>query len=170
MCNQVKENHMVDQRASLSQIQQLAHPFKLSPTASSATLSAEFEGQDEEDSLQSKKRGGVDLSKAKAKKSKKVVDEKLKPKELLSESQKRLNHVQSEQKRRANIKEGFAFLERLTPSLYNQPPISQGPGNTGGGHSKQAVLKGAAEYIVELKDQLKQLNQQIALLKGSRVF
>ncbi|KAJ3336567.1 hypothetical protein HDU91_001743 [Kappamyces sp. JEL0680] len=106
------------------------------------------------------KKGGV------SKKKEDIKPPTPKPKELLSDSQKKLNHVQSEQRRRANIKEGFDLLERLTPSLYNQAPIPQGPGNTGGGHSKQAVLKGAAEYIMQLQEQVELLKRQLASTTG----
>ena len=71
-------------------------------------------------------------------------------KELLTEEQKKTNHVLSEQRRRALIKEGFELLEKLTPSLAGKP-VSTGPGNTGGCHSKSAVLFAAAKYIEELQ-------------------
>ena len=82
-------------------------------------------------------------------------------KELLTEEQKKTNHVLSEQRRRALIKEGFDLLERLTPSLAGGP-VSAGPGNTGGGHSKSTVLFAAAKHIEELQSQVKHLEAALA--------
>ena len=81
-------------------------------------------------------------------------------KELLSEEQKKVNHVLSEQRRRALIKEGFEKLEKLTPAL-SLAPVSAGPGNTGGGHSKSAILFSAAAYIEELQRTVNALKAQL---------
>lgn len=81
--------------------------------------------------------------------------------DLLTENEKRQNHVVSEQKRRAMIKDGFQRLIDLTPSLSDSPPVSTGPGNTGGTHSKSTVLFKAAEYIFQLKQQVAMLERQI---------
>lgn len=81
-------------------------------------------------------------------------------KELLTEEQKKTNHVLSEQRRRALIKEGFELLEKLTPSLAGKP-VSTGPGNTGGCHSKSAVLFAAAKYIEELQALVNDLESKL---------
>ncbi|KAJ3276721.1 hypothetical protein HDV01_002774 [Terramyces sp. JEL0728] len=81
--------------------------------------------------------------------------------DLLTEDEKRVNHVVSEQRRRKLIREGFQVLVDLTPSLSNSPPVSSGPGNTGGGHSKSTILFKAADYISELKAQVENLTSQL---------
>jgi len=70
------------------------------------------------------------------------------PRENLSEEQKRSNHIQSEQKRRNLIKQGFHELEILVPELRS------------GGFSKSNMLVEAAKYLEELiegNDALKRL-------------
>jgi hypothetical protein len=62
-----------------------------------------------------------------------------KKKELLSSEQKKANHVNSEQRRRSNIRNGFQTLSDYIPSL------------AGANHSKSTVLNKACEYIVFLK-------------------
>jgi hypothetical protein len=62
-----------------------------------------------------------------------------KKKENLTMDQRRVNHINSEQKRRDQIKEGYADLERLVPGLR------------GLNASKSAALKYTAEYIVNLE-------------------
>ena len=58
--------------------------------------------------------------------------------EHLSEAEKRQNHIQSEQKRRNQIKYGFDTLTELVPELR------------GGGYSKSAVLQHATVYVENL--------------------
>ncbi|KAI0137413.1 hypothetical protein BJ170DRAFT_60169 [Xylariales sp. AK1849] len=60
------------------------------------------------------------------------------PRENLSDSQKRANHIRSEQKRRTLIKEGFDDLTEIVPNLKN------------GGYSKSAMLQMAGEWLDEL--------------------
>ncbi|KAJ2972711.1 hypothetical protein NQ176_g7003 [Zarea fungicola] len=78
------------------------------------------------------------------------------PRENLTESQKRENHIRSEQKRRTLIKEGFDDLCELVPGLK------------GGGFSKSTMLTMAAEWLEELLQgndilatQLKAMGQEI---------
>jgi hypothetical protein len=89
-----------------------------------------------------------------------VEDDKQPKRELLTENEKRLNHVVSEQRRRALIKDGFTTLVELTPELQ-QSPVNTGPGNTGGSHSKSTILFKAADYIKELKQQIEGLQAQL---------
>ncbi|KAI8901253.1 hypothetical protein BC833DRAFT_578549 [Globomyces pollinis-pini] len=81
--------------------------------------------------------------------------------DLLTESEKRVNHVVSEQRRRKLIREGFQVLVDLTPALSSVVPTSTGPGNTSGQHSKSTVLFKAADYIRELKQQVEFLTAQL---------
>jgi hypothetical protein len=60
--------------------------------------------------------------------------------ENLSDAQKRENHIQSEQKRRNLIKQGFDDLCTLVPGL------------NAGGYSKAAVLAQTLEFLTELLD------------------
>lgn len=75
--------------------------------------------------------------------------------EQLTEAEKRANHIQSEQKRRNQIKFGFDTLTEMVPDLK------------GGGYSKSAVLQHAAVYVetlvggnATLRDLLKGLEEQ----------
>ncbi|EEH42227.1 uncharacterized protein PADG_07047 [Paracoccidioides brasiliensis Pb18] len=61
-----------------------------------------------------------------------------KPRENLTEEQKRTNHILSEQKRRNLIKQGFDDLCSLVPELH------------GGGFSKSTMLIQAAEWLEDL--------------------
>jgi len=76
------------------------------------------------------------------------------PRENLSETQKRENHIKSEQKRRTVIKEGFDDLCDLVPGLK------------GGGFSKSAMLTMAAEWLEELMQGNSQLRLQLAGVEG----
>ena len=58
--------------------------------------------------------------------------------EQLTEAEKRANHIQSEQKRRNQIKTGFDTLTDIVPELK------------GGGYSKSAVLQHAAVFVQNL--------------------
>ncbi|KAI0900455.1 hypothetical protein F4806DRAFT_491345 [Annulohypoxylon nitens] len=60
------------------------------------------------------------------------------PRENLTDSQKRENHIKSEQKRRGAIKEGFDDLSELVPNLK------------GGGYSKSTMLSIAGEWLEAL--------------------
>ncbi|KAI1210609.1 uncharacterized protein F4807DRAFT_459451 [Annulohypoxylon truncatum] len=60
------------------------------------------------------------------------------PRENLTDSQKRENHIKSEQKRRGAIKEGFDDLSELVPNLK------------GGGYSKSTMLTIAGEWLEAL--------------------
>lgn len=75
--------------------------------------------------------------------------------EQLTEAEKRANHIQSEQKRRNQIKSGFDTLTEMVPDLK------------GGGYSKSAVLQHAAVYVenllganIALRDMLRGLEEQ----------
>jgi len=56
----------------------------------------------------------------------------------LTEQEKKNNHIQSEQKRRAAIREGFDELAGLIPGLNGQ------------GRSEAVVLEGSSKFIREL--------------------
>ncbi|KAF3914264.1 hypothetical protein AA313_de0207484 [Arthrobotrys entomopaga] len=75
--------------------------------------------------------------------------------ENLSEAQKRENHIQSEQKRRNLIREGFDDLCNLVPELR------------GGGYSKSAILIHAANFLEQLEDGNKALQTRIKQLGGA---
>ncbi|EPS45039.1 hypothetical protein H072_1064 [Dactylellina haptotyla CBS 200.50] len=75
--------------------------------------------------------------------------------ENLSEAQKRENHIQSEQKRRNLIREGFDDLCNLVPELR------------GGGYSKSAILIHAANFLEQLDEGNKTLQRRIKQLSGS---
>ncbi|CAO3632368.1 unnamed protein product [Cunninghamella echinulata] len=77
---------------------------------------------------------------------------------VLSQDEKRANHIASEQKRRQNIRNGFKQLSDIIPTLKNMP------------HSKSTILFKAADYIKHtekrnkiLQDRLKHLQRKLAL-------
>jgi hypothetical protein len=67
----------------------------------------------------------------------------------LTEQQKRQNHILSEQKRRNQIKEGYAEMERLVPGLND------------GNLSKSNMLNEAADYLRVLRDRNAAIVQRI---------
>ncbi|KAG5289222.1 HLH transcription factor [Histoplasma ohiense] len=76
-----------------------------------------------------------------------------KPRENLTEEQKRTNHILSEQKRRNLIKQGFDDLCALVPELH------------GGGFSKSTMLIQAAEWLEDLLHGNELLRNQLDELK-----
>lgn len=72
--------------------------------------------------------------------------------ENLTEEQKRSNHIQSEQKRRNLIKEGFEDLHRMVPELRS------------GGFSKSNMLVEAAAFMRKLRDENQLLREQLQSL------
>ncbi|KAI7869284.1 hypothetical protein BDF14DRAFT_343401 [Spinellus fusiger] len=70
-------------------------------------------------------------------------------KELLTEDEKRANHIASEQKRRSTIRSGFKDLTDLIPALKNI------------NHSKSTVLFKAVDYIHSLEKKTKQLQDRM---------
>ncbi|KAF3910519.1 hypothetical protein ABW21_db0200327 [Orbilia brochopaga] len=75
--------------------------------------------------------------------------------ENLSEAQKRENHIQSEQKRRNLIREGFDDLCNLVPELR------------GGGYSKSAILIHAANFLEQLEEGNQALQTRVKQLGGT---
>ncbi|KAI9718233.1 MAG: hypothetical protein M1812_004223 [Candelaria pacifica] len=71
----------------------------------------------------------------------------------LSEEAKRANHIQSEQKRRDLIKQGFDDLGEIVPELH------------GGSFSKSAILVQAADWIEEIVQGNEELTAQLKSLK-----
>lgn len=74
--------------------------------------------------------------------------------ENLSEQQKRSNHIQSEQRRRNLIKQGFDDLCTLVPSLRT------------GGHSKSGILVQAADWLEDLLKGNEELKVVLESLKS----
>ena len=73
--------------------------------------------------------------------------------ELLSEEEKRANHIASEQKRRSTIRNGFKDLTDLVPSLKNM------------NNSKSNVLFQAVEFIKYLEQRNRGLQSKIKSLE-----
>ncbi|KAI8639178.1 hypothetical protein BD408DRAFT_392789 [Parasitella parasitica] len=77
--------------------------------------------------------------------------------ELLSDDQKRANHIASEQKRRANIRIGFEKLVAVVPTLSS-------------GHKSEAlILQKSVEHLrqlVESKSLLKERARELQLMLG----
>ena len=82
-----------------------------------------------------------------------------KSKELLTEQEKRLNHIASEQKRRQNIKLGFEALSKLIPSVRN---ASENHANLP--PSKTAILAQAIDYLAHLESRNHKLRERARLL------
>ncbi|RKP11156.1 Myc-type, basic helix-loop-helix domain-containing protein, partial [Thamnocephalis sphaerospora] len=73
-------------------------------------------------------------------------------KELLTEEQKRVNHIRSEQKRRDAIRHGFQDLSEIVPALH------------GVRVSKSVMLEEAAAWIAQLETECCQLQNEINML------
>ncbi|KAI9316176.1 hypothetical protein BX666DRAFT_1859462, partial [Dichotomocladium elegans] len=71
------------------------------------------------------------------------------PHELLTESEKRANHIASEQRRRQNIRLGFEQLVDVVPTL------------TQGSRSEAVILQKSVEHIRHLLAAKNDLEQQI---------
>lgn len=87
-----------------------------------------------------------------------------KTRELLTEDEKRVNHVYSEQRRRNLIRIGFQNLVDITPVLAQSS--GGGSGTHTGQHSKSHILEKSAEYIIHLKGQVMQLQRQLQASNG----
>lgn len=75
----------------------------------------------------------------------------------LTDKEKRENHIRSEQKRRNQIKEGFASLLEMMPNS-----VSDGAGN-----SKCIILSKSVDWMTSLKDGNERLRAQLIQLGGS---
>uniref|UniRef100_A0A1B6DC96 BHLH domain-containing protein n=3 Tax=Clastoptera arizonana TaxID=38151 RepID=A0A1B6DC96_9HEMI len=70
---------------------------------------------------------------------------------------KRVCHINAEQKRRCNIKNGFDTLHALIPQLNQNPNAKL---------SKAAMLQKGAEYIRQLRNERNQLKEEMDNLRG----
>ncbi|KAL7335496.1 hypothetical protein PS15p_200960 [Mucor circinelloides] len=77
------------------------------------------------------------------------------PHELLSESQKKANHIASEQKRRQNIRIGFDQLIDIVPSLNH------------GNRSEALILQKSVDHIRYLISMKNELKNQVRDLQGT---
>ncbi|KAI9021582.1 Myc-type, basic helix-loop-helix domain-containing protein, partial [Phycomyces nitens] len=73
--------------------------------------------------------------------------------DLLTEDEKRANHIASEQKRRNTIRSGFKDLTDIIPTLKNI------------NNSKSTVLFKAVDYIRHLEKRNKGLKDRLAALQ-----
>ena len=74
---------------------------------------------------------------------------------LLSDQQRKLNHIESEKKRRKNIKQGLTTLQQIVPGLSN------------GNKSEAGVLQKTIEYIKALQEQKQELLAYIRSSEGN---
>lgn len=81
-------------------------------------------------------------------------DEEARRKELLSNDQKRANHIASEQKRRNTIRGGFKELTEIIPTLKNI------------NNSKSTILFKSVDYIKQLDKRNKSLRDKLASLQS----
>ncbi|CAO3615119.1 unnamed protein product [Mucor hiemalis] len=77
------------------------------------------------------------------------------PHELLSESQKKANHIASEQKRRQNIRIGFDQLIDIVPTLNH------------GNRSEALILQKSVDHIRQLIHAKNELKNQVRDLQGT---
>ncbi|KAI7905347.1 uncharacterized protein BX663DRAFT_469280 [Cokeromyces recurvatus] len=82
------------------------------------------------------------------------VEEKSKNREILTNDQKRANHIASEQKRRNTIRGGFKELTELIPTLKNI------------NHSKSTILFKSVDYIKKLEKGNKVLKERLTILQS----
>ncbi|KAI9312468.1 Myc-type, basic helix-loop-helix domain-containing protein, partial [Dichotomocladium elegans] len=73
---------------------------------------------------------------------------------LLTEEEKRTNHIASEQKRRNTIRNGFKEMTDIIPTLKNV------------NHSKSTILFKAAEYIRYLDKRNEELRKKVSILQS----
>ncbi|KAI7907998.1 Myc-type, basic helix-loop-helix domain-containing protein, partial [Cokeromyces recurvatus] len=73
--------------------------------------------------------------------------------DTLTEDEKRMNHIASEQKRRNTIRSGFKELTEIVPTLKNI------------NNSKSTILFKAVDYIKYLDKRNRNLNEKITLLQ-----
>lgn len=86
---------------------------------------------------------------------------------------RRVCHINAEQKRRCNIKNGFDMLQSLLPGgsvAGSSSGGSSGSGNSGGGGkssdvSKAAMLHRGADYIRTLRTERQQQQEELEQLK-----
>ncbi|KAI8144948.1 hypothetical protein BJV82DRAFT_499247, partial [Fennellomyces sp. T-0311] len=79
------------------------------------------------------------------------------PHELLTEAEKKANHIASEQKRRQNIRLGFDQLIEIVPSLNH------------GNRSEALILQKSIEHIrqlISVKNDLKSQVRDLEMLLG----
>ncbi|KAI9342714.1 hypothetical protein BD770DRAFT_371750 [Pilaira anomala] len=81
-------------------------------------------------------------------------DEEEKNRELLSDDQKRANHIASEQKRRNTIRGGFKELTEIIPTLKNI------------NNSKSTILFKSVDYIKQLDKRNKALRERLSSLQA----
>ncbi len=72
----------------------------------------------------------------------------------LTEQEKKNNHIASEQKRRAAIREGFDRLTELVPGLEGQ------------GRSESVVLKKSVDYMREMLQERRDLVREVEARGG----
>ncbi|KAI9876157.1 MAG: hypothetical protein M1830_007240 [Pleopsidium flavum] len=72
----------------------------------------------------------------------------------LTEQEKKNNHIASEQKRRAAIREGFDRLTELVPGLEGQ------------GRSESVVLKKSVDYMREMLQERRELIREVEARGG----
>ena len=72
----------------------------------------------------------------------------------LTEQEKKSNHIASEQKRRAAIREGFDRLTELVPGLEGQ------------GRSESVVLKKSVDYLREVLQERRELVKEVEARGG----
>ncbi|KAL1931120.1 hypothetical protein VTP01DRAFT_10257 [Rhizomucor pusillus] len=83
------------------------------------------------------------------------------PHELLTEAEKKANHIASEQKRRQNIRLGFEQLIEVVPSLSQ------------GNRSEALILQKSVEHIrhlIKIKNDLKEQVRDLQGLLGETIY
>ncbi|KAI8805623.1 hypothetical protein BJ742DRAFT_819463 [Cladochytrium replicatum] len=94
-------------------------------------------------------------------------------KDLLTEEEKRANHIASEQKRRNMIRTGFAQLVELVPGLKTQGGAMDAGGDDGGsgsaagvsGSSKSEILQKTVEFVRYLGASNQVMMERVAVLQ-----
>ena len=89
-------------------------------------------------------------------------------KPLLTEEEKRMNHIESEKKRRQNIKAGLETLVDMVPSLSGTPSSQDSPsGSTTANKSEAVVLGKTVEYLQYLLRVREELKSRIGVLRNA---
>ncbi|KAJ2864844.1 hypothetical protein GGH94_002659 [Coemansia aciculifera] len=83
---------------------------------------------------------------------------------ILTEDERRANHIASEQRRRNQIRQGYAELMNMVTTLRD-PALGNHPGTAQSTPSKAVILSHAVQFIRNLEDGNRQLRER---LEGSR--
>lgn len=142
------DNSTTPQTIYLRQSNSIASPYTITPTTNTASASAHHQMTRKRSSSSAQLYSNYEKENTK-----KPIKKSKSTKELLTEEEKRANHIASEQKRRSTIRTGFKELTDLIPTLKNI------------NNSKSTVLFKAVDFIRYLEKRNKGLREKVGSLE-----